>query len=315
MAHAEMLLRRAPLAAVETLGLIVIAASVLPFGAKLWWVLDLPSHFRVQYLGAALGMLVLFALLRRMRWCIALALVAALNLIVIRDYLPTFGRTAPAPSSLRVMTVNLSGLDYDSDRLLASVRAESPDVLVLVELTPHSERWLAELDELYPNRFKRPATGAFGIGMWSRHPFENVREIALGETPVIEARVAAPFGALNVLGVHLRSPISRRLSLARNRQLTQLAELRSTFTGPLVITGDFNITPFSPIFADWLRDTGLRDARAERGFDFSWPAFLPIVGIPIDHCIVSDEFRVIAHRRLPAFGSDHYPVVAELALR
>jgi hypothetical protein len=29
---------------------------------------------------------------------------------------------------------------------------------------------------------------------------------------------------------------------------------------------------------------------------------------------VSHEVTIVAHRRLPAFGSDHYPILAELAL-
>jgi hypothetical protein len=41
---------------------------------------------------------------------------------------------------------------------------------------------------------------------------------------------------------------------------------------------------------------------------------LPLVAIPIDHCAVSHEVTIVAHRRLPAFGSDHYPILAELAL-
>jgi len=41
---------------------------------------------------------------------------------------------------------------------------------------------------------------------------------------------------------------------------------------------------------------------------------LPLIGIPIDHCAVSKEVTVVAHRGLPAFGSDHYPILAELAL-
>jgi endonuclease/exonuclease/phosphatase (EEP) superfamily protein YafD len=41
---------------------------------------------------------------------------------------------------------------------------------------------------------------------------------------------------------------------------------------------------------------------------------LPIAAIPIDHCVVSKEFRVIAERRLPRIGSDHYPILTVLAL-
>ena len=65
----------------------------------------------------------------------------------------------------------------------------------------------------------------------------------------------------------------------------------------------------------WLAATGLKDARRGFGLDPSWPTFLPLLGIPIDHVAVSDEFLVTDHRKLPAFGSDHFPVIAELVLR
>jgi endonuclease/exonuclease/phosphatase (EEP) superfamily protein YafD len=42
---------------------------------------------------------------------------------------------------------------------------------------------------------------------------------------------------------------------------------------------------------------------------------LPILAIPIDHCAVSRDVTIVGHRGLPAFGSDHYPILAELALR
>jgi endonuclease/exonuclease/phosphatase (EEP) superfamily protein YafD len=41
---------------------------------------------------------------------------------------------------------------------------------------------------------------------------------------------------------------------------------------------------------------------------------LPILGIPIDHVAVSKDFTILSHQRLPAFGSDHWGIMAELAL-
>jgi endonuclease/exonuclease/phosphatase (EEP) superfamily protein YafD len=41
---------------------------------------------------------------------------------------------------------------------------------------------------------------------------------------------------------------------------------------------------------------------------------LPWLGIPIDHVAVNGGFRILSHRRLPNFGSDHYGVLVELAL-
>ena len=100
----------------------------------------------------------------------------------------------------------------------------------------------------------------------------------------------------------------------RDRQLDDLAALVAQVSGPLAVLGDFNITPYSPFFQDWLARTGLTDTRRGRAVSPSWPTQLPLVAIPIDHCAVSHEVTVVAHRRLPAFGSDHYPILAELAL-
>src|SRR5690606_12763568 len=100
----------------------------------------------------------------------------------------------------------------------------------------------------------------------------------------------------------------------RNRQLERLAALRAASPEPLLVLGDFNCTPFSPHFRDWLDAGGLRTTLARRGVGISWPTFLPVLGIAIDHVVVSSEFTVLEHRRLPAFGSDHYPIMARIAL-
>jgi endonuclease/exonuclease/phosphatase (EEP) superfamily protein YafD len=41
---------------------------------------------------------------------------------------------------------------------------------------------------------------------------------------------------------------------------------------------------------------------------------LPFAGIPIDHVAVNRDFDIVRHRRLPNFDSDHYGVLADLAL-
>jgi endonuclease/exonuclease/phosphatase (EEP) superfamily protein YafD len=113
----------------------------------------------------------------------------------------------------------------------------------------------------------------------------------------------------------LSAPTSARRAAQRNRELELLAEHRATIDGPLVVAGDFNVTPYSPFYADWLAQTRLRDTRYHRTFGATWPTYLPFLGIPIDHIAVSPEFQTIAHRRLPNFDSDHYGILAEIALQ
>jgi hypothetical protein len=43
-------------------------------------------------------------------------------------------------------------------------------------------------------------------------------------------------------------------------------------------------------------------------------AAYPFLRWPLDHLFHSEHFGVIGLKRLPAFGSDHYPILVELAL-
>ena len=38
---------------------VAVIANLLPLGARLWWTLELTTHFRVQYLAATAALLVL----------------------------------------------------------------------------------------------------------------------------------------------------------------------------------------------------------------------------------------------------------------
>jgi endonuclease/exonuclease/phosphatase (EEP) superfamily protein YafD len=159
-----------------------------------------------------------------------------------------------------------------------------------------------------------PADGPYGIAVWSRLELESVGPFALGRQPAIEARVRAPNGTFTLLGVHLNAPTSTRRAAARDAELELLAVRSAAVAGPLVVAGDFNVTPYSPLFRDFIAASGLTDTRRGRTLSASWPAVLPIFGIPIDHVAVSQEFTILTHERLPDFGSDHYAVLVELAL-
>jgi endonuclease/exonuclease/phosphatase family metal-dependent hydrolase len=107
------------------------------------------------------------------------------------------------------------------------------------------------------------------------------------------------------------------MAAERNRQYGDLIQLAGAggmggAAEPLVIVGDFNTTRYSPVFSDWLTASRLRDVHA--GLDITWPTYLPFLGIPIDHCVVNAKIEAASFRRLPAFGSDHYPILCRLTM-
>jgi endonuclease/exonuclease/phosphatase (EEP) superfamily protein YafD len=304
-------------ALLSLLAAVVVAANLVPLGARFWWVIDLTTHFRVQYLAATLVVVGLLALRRRWWACLALAAAGAVSVVPVIPYLPLAPPAAVVDGEprLKVVTVNVSYRQFSARRLIEIVREIGADVVVVQELTPYADGVLAPLDAILPQHFKMPLEGRYGIAVWSRLPLESAVPVALGRQPAIEARVRFGETTVTVLGVHLTAPTTPRRGAARNAELELLAERSAAIEGPLVVAGDFNLTPYSPLFVDWLAASGLTDTRRERTPSVSWPAVLPIFGIPIDHVAVSPEFTILAHRRLPDFGSDHYGVLAELALK
>ena len=297
---------------------LVVALNLVPLGARLFWTLELTTHFRVQYLALTALMLAVAAL--RRQWVAVAALVAAgaVSAAPVLPYVPrAWGSTAAAApgAPLEVLTVNVSYRPFLPRRLLEIVREAGPDVVVVQELTPHAERVLASLDTEFPHFRKFPADGAYGIGLWSRHELEASETIALGRLPAIQARVRGPSGSFTIIGVHLSAPVTRRRAAARNQQLIELAARSAAVDGPLIVAGDFNTTPYSPYFADWLEAARLTDSRRGRTLSPSWPTMLRLVGIPIDHVAVNDGFTILSHRRLPNFESDHFGALVEVALQ
>jgi endonuclease/exonuclease/phosphatase (EEP) superfamily protein YafD len=301
-----------------TLAGVAAALGLLPLGARYGWVFDLTTNFRLQYLGVAGVLLVLLALRRKWLTAGALLIVSGLNALPVLPYLPqpTLAVEAgPATAPVKVMTVNVSYRRFSARRFREIVAAAAPDVLLVVEFTPQAEETLADMDKLYPFALKAPAEGPYGLALWSRFPLEHAYTFPLGVVQGIDARVQLPDGTFTLLGSHLMSPTLPRRFEQRNEQLALLAQRRAEIAGPVIVAGDFNVTPYSPYYSDWLETTGLTDSRYGRTLSTSWPAVLPILGIPIDHVAVSKEFIVLAHRRLPAFGSDHWGIMAELAVR
>jgi endonuclease/exonuclease/phosphatase (EEP) superfamily protein YafD len=296
---------------------LVAIISLLPLGARLAWALELTTHFRVQYLVVTAVLLLLLALRRRFGACAVLVAAGAVSAAPLLPYLPlpvgSESANAAAAPPLKILSVNVSFLQFSSRRLLEIVREADPDVVVVQELTPHAERVLADLDKAFSNHRKFPADGAYGIGLWSRLPLESSEMFALGRVPAIEARLRGPAGVFTVFGVHLRAPTAPQRAVARNQELRELATRSAAVEGPLVVAGDFNVTPYSPYYGDWLEASGLTDSRRGRTLSVSWPATFPWIGIPIDHVAVNDGFTILSHRRLPNFESDHYGLLVELA--
>ncbi len=295
-----------------------LIASLMPLAARYGWAFDLAANFRVQYVVMD-ALLALACVLQRKRiWSLALAACAVFSAWPVLPYVaPPIDAVAAGPGSqhtVKILSANVLFHNRSAKRLLEIVRDESPDVVLLEEYTSEWAAQVGELRSAYPYYLEGPQRNPWGIALFSRFDFDAIKRIPVGNAEGIQAVVRTPDGPFTLIGVHLRSPTTPSAAAMRNMQLDALAKRVARLTGPLAVVGDFNITPYSPYFEDWLARTGLTDTRRGRTLSPSWPTQLPILGIPIDHCVVNRGVVIVRHRGLPAFGSDHYPILAEVAL-
>lgn len=131
---------------------------------------------------------------------------------------------------------------------------------------------------------------------------------------LIEVTLAEPT-PVTLFGAHPLPPLGSRWAERRNDELTEIERLVQQRTNPVVLLGDFNASPWSYPLQQLVKTTGLRFANLGLGVRPTWFYQSVLLSAPIDHILVSPEWRVNAYEVGREVGSDHLPVMAELILQ
>jgi len=257
---------------------------------------------------------------------------------MIRPWLPALSllllvtgacRSTPEvpPAPLRVMSYNIKhGLGNDGAldlaRTAAVIAAARPDVVALQEVDRGCARsggvdqaaWLG--DELGMEHrfdaFMEYDGGEYGMAVLSRLPVISSESFRLpdGAEPrtALAVRVRLDDGhELVVVGIHLYATRAERLCQAR-----RLAEFLARETAPVILAGDFNSEPHSPVMEHLrLRWTEVDKGEDHLTFDSRHPEK------EIDYFLYrpAESLEVVAVDVLDEpLASDHRPLVLDVRL-
>lgn len=302
-------------ASVVLLLLVSCAGLVGEYG----YLFELTTHFKVFYLVASIALVLFFALLRSWRWLVVAALCVAVNAAYVLPFYvaPREAAAATPTATLRLLHANVLIGNKDHEAFIRLVRAEQPDVFVVQEAT---RGWLAALEVLrdtYTHRLVVPNRGEQHIALYSRLPLAEVKAgfVSSESAPPahILARITQGEREIAMLTMHPPNPPDPERTRARNSELAFAASVARSSAKPFVIIGDLNITMWSPYFKRLEQDAGLRDVRPGFGVLPSWSPSGRVSLIPIDHCLVSPDITVRDVRTGANTGSDHRPLIVELA--
>ncbi len=279
---------------------------------------ELSSHFKLQYLLAGLPNFIFFALVRSKKiWLLVSAFCIIINLAEIVPWYfpaPAFAGATPG-QNLRILHSNVLTNNRRYSEVISLVKAEQPDIAVFVEVSTVWAKELAVLSEIFPYSSNLQESERFGSAIYSKLPLENASIKAFSQQrKSLFAEVEFKGKIISLILAHPTVPIKQQSFIDRNQQLTAIGEYAAQVKNPLIVVGDFNTTMWSPFYKNMVKTGNLRNARSGFGILPTWPTFMPLAYIPIDHFLVSKEIGVLRIRTGRNVGSDHLPLITDLVL-
>jgi endonuclease/exonuclease/phosphatase (EEP) superfamily protein YafD len=230
---------------------------------------------------------------------------------------------APPGTPFRAMTLNMHYSDADPGPLEALVADARPDV-VSVQEWPGSGRSSLQTN---PDWHVHATPRQF---LASRHPIRRAVDLgddSMGEhASLVRYELDTPAGVVHVFSLHTatdrqgitdtlhenrKGPAEIRANSARRReQSAYVAGRAAECGGPVVVMGDFNTSPESPIFTDvW---GGYTDAFSAAGWGWGYTFIGARTAVRIDHVLAGRGWSAAGCRVGPSVGSPHRPVIADL---
>lgn len=295
--------------------------------------LDLFSHFAVHCAGFLLaGALTLLANQSRLL-ILAASCVAVFTLPAFYAYTTsvTFGSArASSDQTLKILSFNVLFLNDDQRAIEAAIRRADADIVILSEYHLAKQPMLARLLDVYPHQLScayaemDKYNADCDVAIISKLVWTDGKSGSEDGMRMAYATFEANGEPFTVVGAHLALPLTRYArvlgapvpmpGLSRQwEQLRVLSRAVNRFSGPVIVGGDFNATPWSQVIAQFKADTGLQ--RAGAWFP-TWPARpIALPQFAIDQFFVSPEVRTKTVRLSESAGSDHYGIIGEFELR
>jgi len=295
---------------------ILIAVLLSSLGGK-FWLLDLFSHFYLIYWLVLAGVLNVFLYYKEKFFaylCALVLVVVSLELGAMVLNRAPMVKTPEARNQVRLLEYNSAG-DLAGFQQWLPRHAGEFDVIVLLGAQPGAQEFLEKVKSEYPFQNLHLQEGPFGLAVLSRWEIVATKEFQTegGFYPQSEMQIKMPSGEEFLLyALHAPPPLAPTLAEAHEGILGELAEKIAGKRFPALVVGDLNTTARSHRFTKLVGLTHLRDTAGISPWANTWPSALvnvaSVLGIRIDHCLVSNSFSLVERQRLEDLGSNHLPV-------
>lgn len=211
----------------------------------------------------------------------------------------------PQPGPIALYQKNLWYLNRQLDALEHDIRAQSPDMIVMQEVSLANMAIFDNLAASYATSLYCGGRGIASIAILTRFPRTAEDSICMESSGIAAVRVQAPSGPVWIVGIHLRWPWPK----TQPQNVKDILPVLESLDGTVVVAGDFNAVPWSD---------AMSRIRAATRTERVGPVYRTLVGvspylrIPIDHVLTPGGNGHLETR--PLLGSDHLGLVARFDL-
>ncbi|WP_249977538.1 endonuclease/exonuclease/phosphatase family protein [Vreelandella olivaria] len=310
---------------------LLLATLVARIRLRWWWIRSFEfPRLQIAVLALINGVAALF-LLEPGTWRSVAGIAALVTLLLQARYIlpwtrwwPVEVKTAenpPPDQTVTLLIANVLTPNRQTEGLMSMIRHHQPDIVLTLE----SDQWWQEqldqeLDAKWPHSVKVPLDNLYGIHLYSRLPLSDtsVKWLIQDDIPSIHTHVTLNSGdTIRFYAVHPRPPApgESEKSLWRDAELLWIGKEIHEQPKATLVAGDLNDVAWSRTTRHFCRIGGMLDPRRGRGMFSTFHAkYLPLRW-PLDHVFVSEHFTLLEMRRLEAFGSDHFPILASFCYR
>lgn len=232
---------------------------------------------------------------------------------------------APLHVPIRLLHQNCWGENPNTIPIFNKIKEDSPDLILLQECTP-ALYWkirkelvplgyalsseFEDFDPQHHHRYNRLVILTRGFKILKRYRLKN------HPVMIVHVRSFKTGKKYRFISTHLERIYDVDGSYYKN-----LADEIGSFDGQTILSGDFNMVPWSSHYQDFCSYLNLKDGLKGKALIASYPApknlatktYKAPAFLPIDRLLISPELSTQYAKRLPALGSDHYGFVATVS--
>ena len=311
----------APFALATVLVTIVGLSSAFISSGSVGWVAELCASFRTQCVILLLICTIPSVLSKPWRIMALICGVLALVSLLLVSPVVDMNKAAPAKESYLSFSLLEAVLDKSTtmDEVVRVSLETNPELLTITGVTLDDMARLNEKLQSYHIRALYPNNNGHGVCVYSKVPLKNSKVLYLGKEklPVAVTSAFFEYGWVNIVAFKAPEVADADSMDRRNDLMESVSNVVSSLNGPVIVSGNMNLTPYAGNSAKLVSKAKLKVLRSGLSIkpnSYAGPQDFIVNRLPVDDIYVNDKVSYLDRSVISGFEGRLLPIKGVFSL-